>query len=332
MNDVIPRLTGFSACSPEACVTNQDLEQRVDTSDEWIVTRTGIRQRHILAEGEQLSTVAIEAARKALSSAQISPASLTHVVVGTCTPDALSPSLACTIAGQLGLPHVMAFDVNAGCSGFIYALSLSSSILRADPSACILILGADAISRRLNWRDRTTCVLFGDGAGACVMNASRQSMADTSAELTDVLCTADGACAHMITVGGGSARAYTQGEPIREDFFVSMQGREVFKHAVRNMVDSAEQILARNNLGIEDIDLFIPHQANQRIIDAVGTRLNFNPQKIFSDVASYGNTSAASIPIALVDAKQTGLLRPGMKVLLGAFGSGLTWGSALLQF
>ncbi|MBO4312152.1 MAG: ketoacyl-ACP synthase III [Desulfovibrionaceae bacterium] len=331
MND-IPRITGFSACSPVTCLTNQDLEQRIDTSDEWIVTRTGIRQRHILAAGEQLSTLAAEAARKALDSAQISPSSLTHVVVATCTPDTLSPSLACTVAGLLGLPCVMAFDINAGCTGFLYAVSLCRSILAADPSACILLLGAEAISRRLNWQDRTTCVLFGDGAGACVMNAGQQGSTGTAAAVVDVLCTSDGANAHMIKVGGGSARSYAPGDPVHEDFFVSMHGRDVFKHAVRNMVDSARQILERNGLAADDIDLFIPHQANQRIIDAVGTRLNIAPEKIFSDVASYGNTSAASIPLALADAGQSGLLRPGMKVLLGAFGSGLTWGSVLLQF
>lgn len=324
-------ISGFGAYSPENCLTNADLATRVDTNDEWIVTRTGIRERHMLADDQQTSDLAVEAARHALNRARIDAASVSHILLATCTPETLCPSCACVAAHKLGCGGAMSFDISAACSGFLYGLKIGSAMLAAEPESRLLVVGVEALTRRLNWQDRGTCVLFGDGAGACILTQAPVP-STLCARLVDVRCGADASKSELIMVGGGSARAYLPGEPVNDDFFVSMQGREVFKYAVRAMSAISKETLAAHDLTIDDVDLFVPHQANLRIIEAVGQRLNINPERVFINVEKHGNTSAASIPLALSEAVDTGRIRPGMRVLLTAFGSGFTWCSALLQF
>lgn len=314
---------------PDNVLTNDDLAAIVDTSDQWIVERTGIRARRKLGDNRNASDLGLDAARKCLEKASLKPTELTHVIVATCTPNYLSPSVACLIAGQLGSNQVMAFDIGAACAGFIYGLYLCRSMLIADPDAQILFVCAEAMSRRVNWKDRATCVLFGDAAAACLINASPS---DSFCSVVDVICQSDGEQKDLIIVGGGTACAYESGQAVDEDFFISMQGRETYKQAVRQMVAVCEKILDRNNLAIEDINLAVPHQANLRIIEAVGARLNIPRERVFTNVAEYGNTSAASIPLALYEANESGLFHKNDIALITAFGAGLTWGSALLKF
>lgn len=324
-------LSGFGSYSPAALLTNQALEARVATTDEWIVTRTGIRERHMVAEGEQLSDMAAAAAHATLTNAGLTPEILSHVLVATCTPESLCPSTACITAHKLGQDSVMAFDLSAACSGFLYGIKVGSALIRDTPNAKLMLVGAEAITRRLNWQDRGTCVLFGDGAGAVIMDTA-PAPSGLSARLLDIQSGSDCSRSEFIVVGGGSNRAYVPGDPVNEDFFVSMQGREVFKHAVRAMTAISLDILGKNNLTMSDIDLFVPHQANLRIIEAVGQRLGVDPARVFVNVESHGNTSAASVPLALAEAIQQGRIKPGMTVLLTTFGSGFIWSSALLKF
>ena len=320
---------GFGAYVPERILTNDDLAGMVETSDEWITTRTGIKRRHVLAEGERVSDAGAHAAREALAEAGLAPAEVTHLLFGTCTPDQLCPSAACITAAKLGLPNtVMAYDFNAACSGFLFGLMQSRALLAAEPAARILLVCGEGLSSRLNWQDRSTCVLFGDGAGAVVCSGSKEG---ALAGLEDVTCATDGRLWKLINIGGGSARRYAPGEPVDEDFFISMQGQEVFKHAVRNMAQVCRDILARNALNAEDVHLFVPHQANMRIIEAVNSRLHFPAERVFTNLADYGNTSAASVPLALYDARKQGRMPSGTRVLMTTFGSGLTWAAGLLR-
>ncbi len=321
-------LHGLGAYAPERVLTNEDLCALVDTSDEWITSRTGIKRRHILADDERITDAGAHAGRAALAEAGLAPGEVTHVLFGTCTPDFLCPSSACVTASRLGIRNVPAYDFNAACSGFLYGLYQARMILALEPRARVLLICGDAVSRRTNWEDRSTCVLFGDGAGAVVLSAEKQG---ARARLEDVLCTSDGDLAELIVIGGGSALRCKTGDTIEEDFFLAMQGREVFKHAVRNMTRVCRDILARNNLGMADVQLLIPHQANMRIIEAVGDRLEAPAEKVFVNVTDYGNTSAASIPLALNDARDKGRLPENTRVLMTSFGSGLTWSAALFR-
>ena len=322
-------LLSLSSHVPSQVLTNDDLAKMVDTSDEWITTRTGIKERRRLAATENASDLGCKAALKALDEAGIKASALTHIIAATCTPDSLCPSVACIISGKLGAGAVMAFDVSAACSGFLYGLFLCRSILAQDPAAKILFVCTEALTRRSDWTDRSTCVLFGDGAGACVLTADERP---SLAALEDVLCKSDGSLNNLIVVGGGTATQYKQGDTVGSDFFIHMQGREVYRHAVRQMSGICEEILQRNGMGIKDVDLFVPHQANLRIIEAVGSRLDVAPEKVFTNVDRYGNTSSASVPLALAEARAQGRLEPGMRVLMTAFGGGLTVGAALLRF
>ena len=323
---------------PTASLSNDDLAKLVDTSDDWIVSRTGIRRRRKLAATENASDLGLAAARGALAAAGLDAAELSHVITATCTPDHLSPSVACIMAGQLGAGPVMAFDFSAACSGFLYGLSLGRSLLAQAPESRILLVCTEALSRRVNWQDRATCVLFGDAAAACILSGQPLPGAGASATgaghavLEDVICQSDGSQKDLIVVGGGTSCPYTLGEGVREDFFIAMQGRETYRHAVRQMVGACEAILQRNGLGMEDVELFIPHQANMRIIEAVGSRLGVTESQLFTNLEHYGNTSSASIPLALFEALAAGRVRPGGRVLMTAFGAGLTWGAALLRF
>ncbi|BCS88367.1 3-oxoacyl-[acyl-carrier-protein] synthase 3 [Pseudodesulfovibrio sediminis] len=323
-------LRGFGHYAPEKVLTNADLEKIVDTSDEWITSRTGIKERHIAADDECTSDMGYEAAQKALAQAGIKPEELTHIICGTFTPDSMIPSTACRIQEKLGIKGQMCLDVQAACSGYLYALQSARGYLCLEPDSKILVVTSEVVSRRMNWEDRATCVLFGDAAGATVMTSG-----DTAdgPHVVDVMLAADGSLGDLLTVnGGGSAYSYKLGEAIGPEYFVEFKGREVFKHAVRNMTDMCESILERNGLTKADVNVLIPHQANLRIIDAVGRRFDIPEERIFTNIARYGNTSAASVPVALSEALETGFVNKGDLVLIPTFGGGFTWGSALIQF
>lgn len=323
------RIQSMGLFVPETVLTNNDLAEFVDTNDEWIVERTGIRQRRRVDDSDSASGLGFKAAQAALAKAGASPADLTHVIAATCTPDYLSPSMACIISGRLGAGPVMAFDLGAACAGFIYGLSVCRSIIAANPESVILFVSSEALTRRLNWKDRSTCVLFGDAAAACLISARGSAPLFS---VRDVVCESDGSLMSLIIVGGGTSCRYSINDPVTEDFFISMQGRETYKHAVRQMVSVCEKVLSRNGLDINDVALFVPHQANMRIIEAVGSRLKIDSDKVFANVGSYGNTSAASIPLALTESLDARSLEPGSLVLVTAFGAGLTFASALLEY
>ena len=329
-------IQGLGTYVPTKRITNVDLMSLVDTNDEWIVSRTGIKARHMLADDENGSDAGTEAALRALEDAGIAAEDITHVLTATCTPDYLCPSTACIIRGKIGSHGAMAFDLNAACTGFVYGLDVANSILAGKPGAKVLLVGSEAFTRRLNWEDRTTCILFGDGAAAAVLTNGKagapKRCLPSAPRLRDVRCGADGRQYPLLTVGGGTNRNYKPGDPVQDDFYLQMQGREVFKQAVRSLSAVCSELLEDNGLTLEDIDLFIPHQANLRIIEAVGDRLKLGSEKIFVNLDEYGNTSAASSPLGIGDACAQGRNRPGSRVLLSAFGGGFTWGAALLEF
>lgn len=323
------QIKAFGSFLPEQVVTNADLAKIVATDNKWIVERTGIEKRRRIAASDNASDLGLRAARLALDQSGITPDQLTHVIVATCTPDQLTPSTACIIAGALNAGPVMAFDIGAACTGFIYGLSLCQSIICADKRARVLFICVEALTRRLNFKDRTTCVLFGDGAVAVILDDSVQGSICT---VEDMICKSDGRQKDLIIIGGGTAWQAQPGELVGEEVFLTMQGRDTYRHAVREMVNVCNELLEKNNLAIADIDLFVPHQANMRIIEAVGARLGIAADRVFTNVAEYGNTSAASIPLALAEARAANRIKPGARVLITAFGAGLTWGAGLLRF
>ncbi|MDR2726721.1 MAG: ketoacyl-ACP synthase III [Deltaproteobacteria bacterium] len=326
-------LSGIGASTPAHVLTNQDIEKLVDTTHEWIESRTGIQSRHVLDEGEQATDLAAEAARRAIAASGWAMEDITHVLTATATPEYLCPNASCLVAARLGLGTVAALDINAACSGFLYGIDLARGLVTTTPGARILIIGVEGVSRRLNWKDRGTCVLFGDGAGATVVSADIPPGGDPTGSIDDVLCCSDGSQGEALTVGGGTHRSYISGvSTVDDDFFVAMSGREVFKYAVRNMTGICRTILDRNGLTLDDVDLFIPHQANLRIIEAVSDRMGVDPAKVFVNIQTMGNTSSASIPLAMNDAWANGALRPGMRVLFVTFGGGFTWAASLMRF
>ncbi len=323
------RITGTGSALPEKILTNAELELMVDTSDEWITTRTGIKQRRIASQGEYTSTFAIEASRRALSMAGIRADELDLVIIGTVTPDFPFPSTACIIQREIGACNAAAFDLSAACSGFIYGLSIADAFIRSGSKKKALVIGAEVLSRVVDWSDRNTCILFGDGAGAAVVEAYEGA--------NGILST------HIFSNGNFWDTLYQSGcgnrNPASEKstleqrlFFIRMEGNDVFKHAVRCMEEAAFAALNANSISASDISLFIPHQANRRIIDATAKRLGLPEEKIFVNVHNYGNTSSASIPIALDEANRNGLLKTGSILLLDAFGGGFTYGSAMLRW
>ena len=329
-------IQGLGTYVPTKRITNVDLMSLVDTNDEWIVSRTGIKARHMLADDENGSDAGTEAALKALEDAGIAAEDITHVLTATCTPDYLCPSTACIISGKIGSHGAMAFDLNAACTGFVYGLDVANSILAGKPGAKVLLVGSEAFTRRLNWEDRTTCILFGDGAAAAVLTngdaGTPKRCLPSAPRLRDVRCGADGRQYPLLTVGGGTNRNYKPGDPVQDDFYLQMQGREVFKQAVRSLSAVCSELLEDNGLTLEDIDLFIPHQANLRIIEAVGDRLKRGRDRSSVTHDDSGKQSAASITPGICDACAQGRIRPGSRVLLSAFGGGFTWGAALLEF
>ncbi len=324
-------LLGLGLYVPEQILTNKDLEQTLETSDAWITSRTGIKTRHIAPSGTGSANLALEAAHHALADAGMTPADLTHIIVPTFTPDSYVPSTACILQHRLGIAGIPALDIFAACSGFLYGLEQARALIALYPKARILVAASEVISSRTDFTDRSTCVLFGDGAGAAIVGG----MTDQKAigHIRDMMLQADGSLGHLLTVkGGGSASPPIRGQHIGPEFFIQMEGRDVFKHAVRSMTQVCQAILDRNGLTVSDIDLVIPHQANIRIIQALGKRLHVSPDRIFVNVERYGNTSAASVPIALAEARQQGRIAAGDTVLLTSFGGGFTWAAALIQF
>ncbi len=325
-------IAGFSYFVPEGVLTNRDLERFVDTNDEWIVSRTGIRQRHV-AGGQTCSDLAYEASRTALQRSGLEPGDITHIITATFTPDAYVPNAACVIMEKLGIRGIPAMDINAACTGFVYGIELARGLCQLSSGSRILLVASEVVTSRINFKDRSTSVLFGDGAGACVLTRESPGGGIPAGYIEDVLLRADGSLGPLLTVkGGGSGYPLVLGETVGDDFFVQMEGREVFKHAVRSMRDVSMDILKKNNITADDIDLFIPHQANIRIIEALAKLMHVKEEKIFVNVHEYGNTSAASVPIALADAWEKGRIRPGQLVLMVAFGGGFTWGATLIRF
>ena len=305
---------------PERVVTNEELAQRLDTSDEWIRQRTGISRRHIAADGELTSDLAVRAAQAALKAAGLAARDVDLLVLATSTPDLTFPATATRVQTALGMTRGAAFDLQAVCSGFVYALAVADNFLKARQSECVLVIGAETFSRILDWKDRGTCVLFGDGAGAMVLRAEEGERGILSTHLYS-----DGRHYELLYVDGGPSSTGTVGQ-------VRMHGREVFRHAVVNLAEAIDAALAANCLTPADIDWLVPHQANQRIILSMAERLNLPPGKVVSTIDRHANTSAASIPLALAEASADGRLRPGQLVLVEAMGGGFTWGSGLIRW
>ena len=329
---------GIGYYVPERVMDNFELSTLVDTSDEWIRTRTGIQTRHLIAPGQTCSDLVYEASKQALQASGTKPEEITHIITATTTGDAYFPSTAGKAQEKLGLGHCMPFDISAACSGFVYGIKIAQGLIAADPGAKVLLTASEILSNRMNWQDRGTCVLFGDGAGAAVLSAaptppSTGAALMANALIEGVMCDADGSLHELLYCkGGGSDHPYKMGDTIGPEHFIFMQGREVFKHAVRNMSTICKALMDKLGYTIDDFDVVIPHQANLRIIQAVGERLKASEEKVFVNVNKYGNTSAASIPIALGEAMSQGVIRPGMRVLCATFGAGFTWGAAVLKF
>jgi 3-oxoacyl-[acyl-carrier-protein] synthase-3 len=315
------RITGTGSYLPDKVLTNKDLESLVETTDEWIVARTGIRERHIAADDQFTSDLAFEACTRALEAAGRKAGDVDLIILGTSTPDMVFPSSAAILQGKLGAKRAAAFDVQAVCSGFVYALATADAFVRSGQYRCALVVGAEIFSRILDWKDRSTCVLFGDGAGAVVVEAS-----DTPGILSTSLH-ADGTQAAILNTPGHVCRGAIQGDPT-----LKMDGGAVFKLAVRVLEDDAREVLARNGLAIADVDAYIPHQANVRIISFVGKRLGIPDDKCIVTVDRHANTSAASVPLALDVAVRNGRVKKGDTVLLQGVGGGFTWGSVLLKY
>ncbi len=326
----IPRakITGTGSALPARVLTNYDLEQIVETSDDWIMSRTGIKERRIAAEGEYTSTFATRAAQRAVEMAGIDAVDLDLIICGTVTPDFPFPSTACIVQQNLGAIRAAAFDVSAACSGFLYGLSLAEKFIKTKAASHILVIGAEVLSRVVDWTDRNTCCLFGDGAGAVVVSAGTGPSGILSTHIYS-----DGSHWELLhQPGAGSRNPATQQLLDSGRIFIRMQGNEVFKLAVRAMEEAAHAALGANGFMVADLDILIPHQANRRIIDAIGKRLGLGEEKLFVNVQRYGNTSSASIPIALDEANRAGLLERDALVLLDAFGGGLTWASVLMRW
>lgn len=322
------KILGTGAYAPQQILTNADLEKRVETSDRWIVERTGIRERRIAASEEATSDLAVHAARAALSAAQVTSDQVDLIIVATSTPDMLFPATACIVQDRLKATRSAAFDLSAVCSGFLFALSVGAQYIQSGTYKRVLVIGAEAMSRVVDWGDRSTCVLFGDGAGAVVLGPSQGESGILSSHLHS-----DGRFWDLIQVpGGGSAKPPSEQVLAERLNTIRMKGNETFKVAVRNLEEVAREALSAHGLSVSDVDWLIPHQANLRIIRATAERLSCPMSKVVLNLERYGNTSAASIPLALDEAVRDGRIQPGHRLLLVAFGSGLTWASAMVRW
>jgi 3-oxoacyl-[acyl-carrier-protein] synthase III len=321
-------ILGVGAYLPEKVMTNFDLEKMVDTSNEWIVERTGIRERRIADPETATSDMSVQAARAALADAGVKAEELDLVIVATATPDYPFPSTACQVQDRIGTKHAGAFDLAAGCSGFVYGLSVASQMVASGLYQKILVVGAETLSRITDWTDRNTCVLFGDGAGAAVVGRVEEGLGVLALELGS-----DGSGAMELYQPAGGSRRPASHETIDEHgHFIRMNGREVFKFAARTMPATCKRVLAKAGLKVQDVDILFPHQANLRIIDNAVKHLKIDPDKVWVNIEKYGNTSAACIPVCLVEAQQEGRLHKGDVVLAVAFGTGLTWASIVLKW
>lgn len=321
-------ILGTGSELPSKVVTNHDLEKMVETSDEWITVRTGIKERRVLEEGKGNADMAFRAAQRALKDAQMQATDLDAIIMGTVTPDYVFPSSACVLEDMLGARNVFSFDVGAACSGFLNALSVADSFIRTGQINNALVVGSDALSRLLNWQDRGTCILFGDGAGAVVLGASENGSGILSTRLRT-----DGSYVKTLYVpAGGSLKPATPETVRRNEHTITMNGKEVFKIAVRSMEEISRQALVEADVQVSEVSLVIPHQANRRIIVALAERLGIPMERVMVNLDKYGNTSAASIPVALDEAKRQGRIKPGDIVLLNAFGAGFAWGAAVIKF
>jgi len=318
-------ILGCGSYLPARILSNDELAKSVDTTDEWIVQRTGIRERHIAAAGELTSDLATHAARSALAHAHVEADTIDLIILATATPDQTFPATAVTVQNNLGISQGVAFDLQAVCSGFVFALSVADSMLKAGAHKRALVIGAETFSRILDWNDRTTCVLFGDGAGAVVMELQDQPGTSDDRGLLTTHLRSDGKHRSKLYVDGGPSSTQTVGH-------LRMEGREVFKHAVAMITDVIEDAFAATGTSAADIDWFVPHQANKRIIDGSAHKLGISPEKVVLTVDRHGNTSAASIPLALADAVADRRIKRGNLILLEAMGGGFTWGSALLRW
>lgn len=322
---VFSRIAGTGSALPQKVLTNKDLEQFVETSDEWIASRTGIRQRHVVAEGETTADLAERAARAAMEAAGVQASELDMIVLGTTTPNLIFPSTACLVQHRLGANGCAAFDVNAACSGFIFALSIADQFIRAGTCKTILVIGAETLTRMLDWSDRNTCVLFGDGAGAVVLKA------DAEAGILSTHLHADGGKKELLYNPVGVSEGFKPEEK-NAGVRVLMSGNEVFKHAVKALDAVVDETLAANGLDKSALDWLIPHQANLRIIEATAKRLEMPMDRVIVTVDKHGNTSSGSVPLALDEAVRSGKVQRGQLLLLEAFGGGFTWGSALIRY
>ena len=315
------KIIGTGSYLPERIVTNRDLESRIDTTDEWIVARTGIEARHVAADGELTSDLALHAAQRAMESAGVTAADIDLIIVATTTPDMIFPSTACLLQAKLGVTKGAAFDVQAVCTGFVYALATANLFINSGAHKCALVVGAEVFSRLLDWNDRRTCVLFGDGAGAVVVKQSEEPGIYSSH------LHADGSLSHILRVNGGISGGEIRGHP-----FLEMDGAAVYRTAVRVLDDSAREALAHNGYKPSDLDWFVPHQANIRIITSIAEKVGIPTERVVKTVARHGNTSAASVPLALDAASRDNRIKAGNLVMLQGVGGGMTWGTILLRW
>ncbi|MBM7623820.1 beta-ketoacyl-ACP synthase III [Sporohalobacter salinus] len=320
-------VTGVGSYVPEKVVTNYDLEDIVDTSDEWIRSRTGIEERRIAKEDATTSDLAYKAAESALNDADLSPEELDLILVATVTPDMMFPSTGCLLQDRLGATNAAAFDLEAGCSGFVYSISVATQFVRTGAYDNVLVIGAETLSKIINWEDRNTCVLFGDGAGAAVVQP-----VESGGVLSTVLG-ADGSGGELLKMPAGGSKRPASLETVKENLhYIHMEGNSVFKFAVRAMGKGAMKALEKADLEKKDVDFLIPHQANIRIIDGAAKRLNLDNDDVFVNLDKYGNTSAASIPIALAEAAEAGRINSGDNVVIVGFGAGLTWAASVIEW
>ena len=318
------QIIGFGSYLPKNIVTNDDLARKIDTSDEWIRKRTGITQRHIAAEGELTSDIAEHAARAALDNAGVSSNEIDLIVLATATPDNTFPATAARVQSKLGIRRGAAFDVQAVCAGYVYALATADNMIRLGQAETALVIGAEVFSRILDWEDRGTCVLFGDGSGATVLRGSETAGSNQDRGILSTHIYSDGNYYDMLYVNGGPSTTGTSG-------YLRMEGKEVFRHAVQRMSEVVETALETNGLKIDDVDWLIPHQANKRIMDSIAKKLSFPAEKVVVTVDKQANTSAATIPLALAQAASDGRLKKGNLIALSALGGGFSWGSALFR-
>jgi len=323
------KIVGLGAYLPEKVLTNSDLESMVETTDEWITGRTGIRQRHIVAEGEALVDLVERAGKAALADAGVEPEEVDLLILATATVEQPIPATSAIVQPALGLHNAVCFDISAACSGFTYALNVGRQFIATGEAKTILVVGAECLTRYVDWTDRATCVLFGDGAGAVVLTPG-----DPGEGILHIKWRTDGNYSDLISMPGGGSRFPPHSiDSIEQRLpFIKMRGNETFKVAVRSLTEISLEVMEAAGIGVDELDLFIPHQANMRIIQAVGNRLGLTDEQVFTNVERVGNTSAASIPLAMADARDAGRLKPGDLLLTSAFGGGLTWASSLIRF